>query len=270
MPNDPRPVGIFDSGVGGLTVFAQVMQELPHENLISFGDTARVPYGSKSRETVTKFSRQILRFLISMDVKAVVIACNTISSNGYETLRGDFDGPMVETVGPGARALAAHDGKSVGLIATEATIQSGAYERAVLRINPRVKLRSYACPLFVPLVEEGLIDHEISKVAAQMYLTPLAAHNVTAVLMGCTHYPLLGAVIQEAIAPAVLIDPARAIADELKTQLASRGLLREDGPEPYRKFYVSDNTAKFKRISRLALGEEREAEKVDIEGLANV
>ena len=212
---DKRPIGIFDSGVGGLTVVKEVIRELPFEETVYFGDTARVPYGSKSKETVTKFSSQIIRFLKSKNVKAVIIACNTVSSNSFEELREEFPNlPIIEVVGPGAEScIKATKNNIVGVIGTEATIKSGAYEKRIKALDPKIKVYSKACPLFVPLAEEGWTNNEVAKQTANIYLKELIETGMDCILLGCTHYPLLKACIGETVGKEVkIIDPAAATA----------------------------------------------------------
>ena len=189
---DNRPIGIFDSGVGGLTVVKQIIKALPNEDIIYFGDTARVPYGSKTKETVTNFSAQIIRFLLSKNVKTIIIACNTVSSNSYDELIKMFDLPIIEVVTPGVEAcLNATKNKIVGIIGTEATVKSGAYEKKIRQKDNNIKVYSKACPLFVPLAEEGWTDNDISRQTAEIYLRDLTEKNIDSIILGCTHYPLL-------------------------------------------------------------------------------
>lgn len=262
---DNRPIGVFDSGVGGLTVVKQVVKVLPHENIIYFGDTARVPYGSKSKETVTKFSSQIIRFLLSKNVKSVIIACNTVSSNSYGDLVKEFSLPITEVVTPGAETcLKATKNKIVGIIGTEATIKSGAYEKKLTQKDKNIKVYQKACPLFVPLAEEGWTDNEIAKKTAEIYLKSLLDKGVDSIILGCTHYPLLkkciGAVAGENVK---IIDPAAAAAKKMKELLKSLSMLGENKGDI--QFYVSDNSEKFSLICRSVLKKDCAAEKIDIE-----
>lgn len=259
-------IGIFDSGVGGLTVASEVIKALPNENIIYFGDTARVPYGSKSKETVTKFSKQIVNFLISRNVKAVIVACNTASSSSYDELLEAFDIPFVEVVNPGVSlCLSKPDIKKIGVIGTERTIKSGAYERNIKKARPDMLVYSKACPLFVPLAEEGWTDNTVADMAAHIYLSKLVDLDIDALILGCTHYPLLRACIQKAIGDRIIINPAEAAAQEIKAFLDRTGLLNDSGKLPQHTFYVSDNTEKFDLICRLVLGKSYKAEIVDIE-----
>ncbi|MDR2903803.1 MAG: glutamate racemase [Clostridiales bacterium] len=260
-------IGIFDSGVGGLTVVNEVIKALPDENIIYFGDTARVPYGSKSKETVTKFSKQIVRFLLSKNVKTVIIACNTASSSSYEALADAFDVPFIEVVRPGVSLCLAQPGvKKVGVIGTERTVTSGAYERYLKQKRPDIAVFSKACPLFVPLAEEGWTDNAVADRTAEIYLRELVEKEIDALILGCTHYPLLKNCIQKAIGDCRIINPAEAAAQDIRRFLSDAGLLNLSEKPPVHAFYASDNTSKFDAVCRLVLGKPCSAEIVDIEG----
>lgn len=263
---DNRPIGIFDSGVGGLTVVNEVMKLLPNEDIIYFGDTARVPYGSKSKETVTKFSSQIIRFLISKNVKAIIIACNTVSSNCFSELKNNFNVPIVEVVGPGAYACArATKNNIVGVIGTEATIRSKAYEKKIKDINNNINVYSKSCPLFVPLAEEGWTNNEIARMTAEIYLKELIDTGIDSILLGCTHYPLLKECIKTVIGDYInIINPAEATALNVKDFLENNNMLNGENNCTH-IFYVSDNTAKFDLICNIVLNENYNAQMVDIE-----
>lgn len=185
---DNRPIGIFDSGLGGLTVLSEYVKTLPNEDYIYFGDNARVPYGSKSKETIIEYSRQIVKFLISKDVKLIVIACGTASANAFDTLKNEFNVPIRTIITPTAKQVKE---KNVGIIATKATITSKAWENAIKEFNPDCNIYSKACPLFVPIVEEGLVKTELSKLAIKMYLNEFLNKNIDNLILGCTHYPIL-------------------------------------------------------------------------------
>ncbi len=262
---DNRPIGVFDSGVGGLTVVKQIIKALPNEDIIYFGDTARVPYGSKSKETVTKFSSQIIRFLLSKNVKAVIIACNTVSSNSYDELIKEFDLPIIEVVTPGAEAcLKETKNKIVGIIGTEATIKSGAYEKKLINLDSGVKVYQKACPLFVPLAEEGWTDNNISKETAEIYLKELLDKGIDSIVLGCTHYPLLKKCIGKVVGENVrIIDPAAETARKTKEYLKNNNALGNNKGKT--EFYVSDNTEKFSLICRAVLKKDCSAEKIEIE-----
>ncbi|MCJ7855307.1 glutamate racemase [Lachnospiraceae bacterium NSJ-143] len=264
---DNRPIGIFDSGVGGLTVTRRVMDELANEEIVYFGDTARVPYGSKSKDTITKFAKQDIRFLISKDVKAVVIACNTVSSNSLDELKEAFDIPVFGVVKPGAvQAAKATQNNNIGVIATAATVRSGAYKREILNINNGSNVSSRACPLFVPLAEEGWSDEEVTYLTAKKYLSGLIEKNIDTLVLGCTHYPLLRNCIQRTFGESVrLIDPAYETAVVLKEYLVKNDMLRISSEPAQNRFYVSDKTETFSKICRQALGREFEADLINIE-----
>ncbi len=252
------PIGVFDSGVGGLTVAREIMRQLPNERIVYFGDTARVPYGSKSRETVTRFSRQILHFLQSQDVKAIVVACNTASAYALEELEKEADIPMIGVVRPGARAaLAATVNKKIGVVGTEATINSGIYSRYIQEHDSGVTIMGKACPLFVPLVEEGLWEDPVTDEIARRYLTELVDSGIDTLILGCTHYPMLRSTVGKIMGESVtLVNPAYETARELKALLADKGLESghrpELGTELYR-FYVSDAADKFQRFANSIL-----------------
>lgn len=264
---DNRPIGIFDSGVGGLTVVKQIMKELPNEDLVYFGDTARVPYGSKSKDTVTKFSEQIIRFLKTKNVKAIVIACNTVSSNCYESLINTFpELPIIEVVTPGVEScLATTKNKRVGLIGTVGTVTSGSYEKKLKDADSEIEVYKKACPLFVPLAEEGWVNNEVAKLTAKSYLNELMDKKIDSLILGCTHYPILKACIGEIVGEDVtIVDPAKATALRLKKYIQTHSMnnLQEKGTHI---FYVSDNNSQFDIICKRVLNEICKAEQVDIE-----
>lgn len=249
------PIGVFDSGVGGLTVAKEIMSQLPDEEIIYFGDTARVPYGNKSKETVTAYSRQITQFLLSKQVKAVVIACNTASAFALETVQQEVPVPMLGVVKPGAKTAAAttRNGR-IGVIGTEGTIRSGLYEEYLREINPRCQVYGQACPLFVPLVEEGWIDDDITKQVSDRYLSNLLKEDVDTIVLGCTHYPLLRKVVQKTVGEKVtLVNPAYETARELKHMLTERGWLNDGSKAPNHTFYVSDGAEKFRQFANSIL-----------------
>lgn len=269
---DTRPIGVFDSGVGGLTVVKQVMKVMPHENIVYFGDTARVPYGSKSKEAVTKFSLQNVRFLETKDVKAIIVACNTASSNSLDAMRAATDTPIFGVVVPGVEAaVRATQNHKVGIIGTAATVRSGAYETMIREENPDIQVFSKACPLFVPLAEEGWTDNEVSRLTAQSYLQELLAKGIDSLVLGCTHYPLLKRCIGTTVGDAVkLVDPAKATARQVKEFLAERDQLNENEEEGVRRFYLSDTTNTFGFLCQKALKHPYEAEIIDIENINKI
>ncbi len=251
-----KAIGIFDSGVGGLTVLKEVVRALPQEDTIYLGDTARVPYGTKSPETVVRYSRQIARYLYSRDIKLLVVACNTASAVALATLQQEFDIPVVGVIEPGARAaaLATRSGK-VGVIGTAGTVASSAYTKAIKRINPDIEVASRACPLFVPLAEEGWVDNEVARLTARIYLEDLKKHGVDTLVLGCTHYPILKEVIAEVMGPGVtLVDSAEQTALTVARILAEQGLLRPEKERGNHHYYVTDIPAGFIRVGNRFLG----------------
>ena len=253
-----RPVGVFDSGVGGLTVAREIMRQLPNERIVYFGDTARVPYGSKSPETITKFSRQIARFLQTQEVKAIVVACNSVSACAMDVLEKEIDLPIVDVVKPGARtAIEATKNDRIGVIATEATIGSGIYSRYIKENDARATVLSKACPLFVPLVEEGLWEDPVTDEIAGRYLGELIDVGIDTLILGCTHYPIIRSTIGRIMGEGVtLVNPAYETARELKRILQEKGLESEHRPglgtELYR-FFVSDAADKFQKFANSIL-----------------
>lgn len=248
------PIGVFDSGVGGLTVAREIMRQIPNEKIIYFGDTARVPYGSKSKETVTRFSRQIVRFLQTYRVKTIVVACNTASAYALDDLERETDIPIIGVVKPGAKVAAdtTKNGK-IGVIATEATIGSRIYSQYIKKLNPDVTIYGKACPLFCPLVEEGLWEDPVTDEIAKRYLTELIDIDIDTLILGCTHYPLIRSTLARIMGDKVtLVNPAYETARELKQMLEKQGLLNETegklGENKY-QFYVSDGAEKFKNFA---------------------
>ena len=265
---DNRPIGVFDSGVGGLTVAKQIIKILPCEDIVYFGDTARVPYGAKSPETITKFSEQIIRFLLEKNVKAVVIACNTVSSNCYESLSETFkELPIIEVVTPGVEScLKTTKNKKVGLIGTKGTVTSGAYERRLKAADSEIQVFKKACPLFVPLAEEGWTENDIAKLTVKEYLSELVNNGIDSLILGCTHYPILKATIGEFIGEKItIVDPAKETAHKLMEFLEKNDMLTENEYEGKKEFYVSDNYANFDQLCKRVLKYKCKAEKVDIE-----
>ena len=253
-----KAIGIFDSGVGGLTVLKEVVRTLPQEDTIYLGDTARVPYGTKSPETVVRYSRQIARYLYSRDIKLLVVACNTASAVALAALQQEFDIPVVGVIEPGALAAAkaTRSGK-VGVIGTAATVASSAYTKAIKRINPEIEVVDRACPLFVPLAEEGWVDNEVARLTAAIYLEDLKNKGVDTLVLGCTHYPILKDVIAQAMGPGVtLVDSAEETALTVSGILSERGLLRPKGERGNHHYYVTDIPAGFIRVGNRFLGGE--------------
>jgi glutamate racemase len=250
-----KPIGVFDSGVGGLTVAASLRRRLPGESILYLGDTARLPYGTKSPETVTRYTERNLRFFAERGVKAVVVACNTASALALPNLKPSL--PTWGVIGPGAeKALELSRNRRIGVIATESTIRSDAYGEALRRRCPEVEVESRACPLFVPLVEEGWLDDPIAEAIAERYLAPLRAAQVDTVVLGCTHYPLLKSVIQRTLGADVsLVDSAEAVAEAVAQGLEAAGLL-EDSPRPGIRVCCTDIGAPFLRTIQRVLGPE--------------
>lgn len=267
---DQRPIGVFDSGLGGLTALRELRKLLPGEDLIYFGDTGRVPYGGRGRETILRYARQDVKFLRSFDLKAIVVACGTVSANALTELKGENDIPIFGVVTPSARAaVKATRNKKVGLIGTAASIRSGAYEEEMGRLDPDVRVTALACPLFVPLVENGRFrpGDTVVELMAEEYLAPMKAAGVDTLVLGCTHYPLLSQVIGNFMGSGVtLIDSGAACADRAGEGLGEHGLLaeRESGSCRY---FVSDSTQDFARLASIFLGEPvtGTVERVDIE-----
>lgn len=248
------PIGVFDSGVGGLTVAREIMRQIPNERIVYFGDTARVPYGSKSKETVTKYSRQIVRFLETQNVKAIVIACNTASAYALEQIEKEIKVPIIGVVKPGAvtAARATQNGK-VGVIATEGTIQSEIYTQYIKELKQDAKVIGKACPLFVPLVEEGLLEDPVTDEIAQRYLSVLIDSGIDTLILGCTHYPLIRSTVGKVMGDKVtLVNPAYETAIELKRLLENHNMLQDEKPalgtNQY-QFFVSDGADKFQQFA---------------------
>lgn len=251
------PIGVFDSGVGGLTVAREIMRNLPKEDIVYFGDTARVPYGSKSKDNIIRYSRQIIHFLQTKGVKAIVIACNTASALALDTVKDEFDIPIIGVVEPGARAaLAVTVNKKIGVIGTEATVRSSMYEKIIQGINPEVSVIGKACPLFVPLVEEGFKKHQVTDEIIDYYLAGLKKSDIDALILGCTHYPLLRSKIREYVGDTItLVNPAYETAMDLKRILQEMDMENPDieGDHGSYSFYVSDAADKFKQFANSIL-----------------
>lgn len=256
------PIGVFDSGVGGLTVAREIMRQLPEERMVYFGDTARLPYGNKSKENVIRFSEQIIRFLRTKDVKAIVIACNTASSHALEAVRKSEDIPIIGVINAGARAAvsATRNGK-IGVIGTQGTISSKAYSVVLKEMNPNVEVFGKACPLFVPLVEEGFFHDTVTDEIASRYLSVLKEKYVDTLVMGCTHYPLLRSTIAKIMGDDVtLVNPAYETAVQLKMLLKSMEMNCDPGQnlplEEKYQFFVSDMAERFSSFATSILPEE--------------
>jgi glutamate racemase len=255
-PNE-KPIGVFDSGIGGLTVVHALLRELPNENIVYFGDTARVPYGPKSPQVVREYAAQDVDFLMAKDIKMVVIACNTVSAVALDVVQKRARMPVVGVIIPGAGAAAAATRKRrVGVIGTIATVNSNAYTNAIQQIDRQVQVFSRACPLFVPLAEEGWIDHKVTELVAKEYLFPFKLEKIDTLILGCTHYPVLRNAIRSAVEPNVtLIDSGSATAAEVSRVLDENGLRNSSTDRPNLQFFVSDFPSKFTEIGERFLGQ---------------
>ncbi len=278
------PIGVFDSGVGGLTVVKELMEQLPDERIVYYGDTARVPYGNKSKETVIRYSREIADFLCEQKVKAIVVACNTASALALEELKKSVEVPIIGVVKPGARAAADASQKGkIGVIATRATVSSGIYEAYLKEKRPDIRVYAKACPLFVPLVEEGLTDDPITDSIIHMYLDGLLAEGIDALVLGCTHYPLLRDSIARAVGKDVtLVNPAYETARSFKALLDEKELLCGTGEKngqnaenrmiagtrPGNEFFVSDSPEQFRNFAGNVLSIRIGAEDVKVKAFA--
>ena len=253
---DPRPIGVFDSGVGGLTVVRELLHQLPHESLVYFGDTARVPYGNKSPDTVRRYAREILGFLVERDVKMVVVACNTVSAVALDVVQKRARMPVVGVIVPGAEAAGrATTKKRIGVIGTYATINSNSYTNALRHIDATIKTFPQPCPLFVPLAEEGWVDHPVTQMVAREYLFPLTVQKIDTLILGCTHYPVLREAIAAAIGSSVtLIDSGAATAEEVVRVLTDKDLRNPSTQRPNLQFFVSDIPTKFTEVGEQFLG----------------
>ena len=251
-------IGVFDSGLGGLTVVHELMRQLPSENIVYYGDTARVPYGTKSKESIIRFSRENTKVLLKHKVKMIVVACNSSSSYALATLKKEFRVPIVGVIRPGAKKAAALTrNKKVGVIATSATVASGEYERAVKRHDKTVKVFSKACPLFVPLAEEGWMHKPATLNIAREYLAPLKKLNIDTLILGCTHYPLLKKTLQKVVGKKiVLVDSAKEVAYDVKKILTELGGRKVSKSKARYKFLISDRPQAFGKIAKKFLGRE--------------
>jgi glutamate racemase len=252
-----KAIGIFDSGIGGLTVLKEIVAKLPEENIIYLGDTARVPYGIRSAETVTRYSFENTQFLLSQEIKMLVVACNTASAVSLDAVKKEFPLPIIGVLEPGARAaVAVTKTRKIGVIGTEATIGSGAYEKAIRRLAPDIEVHSLACPLFVQLAEEGWTDNDVAMLVAEKYLSSLRGTGIDTLVLGCTHYPLLKAVISKSVGSGItLIDSATETAKEVADVLEKLKWKGNGRGEGIRKYYVTDTPARFEKIGKLFLGD---------------
>ncbi len=260
LNGNDRPIGVFDSGIGGLTVLKEIMEKLPQENTIYLGDTARVPYGIRSPETVIKYSFENTKFLFSRGIKILVIACNTASSISLDAIKNSISMPVIGVIEPGAKAaVKATRNKRVGIIGTDATITSNAYTNVIKTLDERIEVFGLPCPLFVPLVEEGWTNGNIATLIARKYLNIMKKKDIDTLVLGCTHYPLLKTVISKVMGRGIrLIDSAVEISHEIKTTLETMSIIRQQVERPVREFYVTDLPEKFLKIGERFLGKKIE------------
>lgn len=251
-----RPIGVFDSGIGGLTVTRALMERLPFEDIVYFGDTARVPYGVKSVATIEQFTQQIVDFLLQQEVKLLVIACNTISAVAANKIRSRVPVPVIDVIDAGARnAVAVTRNDAIGVIATPTTVNSNAYARGVHALNPAARVYSQACPLLVPLVEEGWLDHPVTRLTAQEYLKPVLAEGIDTLVLGCTHYPLLKPLLAEEAGERIrLVDSAVSVAEQVAAKLSELDLNNPQRGEPTYRYYVTDIPLRFQTMGERFLG----------------
>ena len=270
---DTRPIGVFDSGLGGLTALRELANLLPQEELIYFGDTGRVPYGSRSPETIIRYARQDVAFLLGFRPKAIVIACGTVSTTALDTLRAEYDLPIFGVVEPAVQTAAdLSQSGHIGLIGTSATIRSGAYERALSHLRPEARVTARACPLFVPLVENGRYapGDPVTELVAREYLEPFRAVGVDTLILGCTHYPLLRQVITQVMGPQVaLVDVGAQCARWVVEYLTRQDLLAGAAGSGSRRYFVSDSTSDFGNLASIFLGQDvsGQVEQADVSGL---
>ncbi len=263
-----NPIGVFDSGIGGLTVVKQIKSFLPNENIVYFGDTARVPYGSKSNATVIEYALQDAQFLLKKNVKLIVVACNTVSSVALQVLRDKINLPIIGMITPGAKmALKETANNKIGVIGTYATVNNKAYSKEIKKFDKKSKVFEKACPLFVPFAEEGWLNTEATKLVAKEYLKELKEKEIESLILGCTHYPLLHDVIQEAIGDKVkLIDSGIAASFEVREHLQARNLLNDSAAKGEDLYFVSDLPEKFRTVAELFLGKKiQHLQKIDLE-----
>lgn len=260
MLKKDHPIGVFDSGLGGLTVVKELMRQLPGEDIIYFGDTARVPYGTKSKEAIIRFSHENTKFLLKHKVKMVVVACNSSTSFALESLRKSYPLPILGVIMPGAKKAAQVTKKKVvGVVATSATIASGQYAKTLKQIDSKIRVINQPCPLFVPLVEEGWFRETATELIAKHYLEKLLRSKVDAVILGCTHYPLLKEVLQKVLGPKTfLVDSAKEVARDVEDMLETLGIANKAKRQARYHFFVSDKPHHFKRQAKRFLGRDIE------------
>jgi len=265
---DNRPIGVFDSGLGGLTVLKEIKSLIPTESVVYFGDNGRAPYGTKSTDTIVKYTFQDIRFLLNQDIKMIVIACNTASACSLKLVKDSFDIPVIEVTEPGAiTAVNETKNKKIGVIGTVATVTSGVYERAISRLDSSIEIVQKACPLFVPLVEEGWWENDIAYRIAEEYLEPLKKEEIDTLVMGCTHYPLLYNTISKVMGPSVkLVSSALEVTKVVRKILSEMDIMRDERVRPVYRYYTSDSVEKFESLGSAILESDiHSAEKIDIE-----
>lgn len=249
-----KAIGVFDSGIGGLTVYKALKEKLPNEKVIYLGDTARLPYGTKSAETIIKFSDGNALFLLTKSVKIIVVACNSSSSYAVPFLQDKFDIPVIGVIEPGAEAAVKHSKNKIGVIGTAATIKSGSYEKSIIERRSDARVISKACPLFVPLVEEGWIDHKVTRLVTEEYLLPLKEEGIDTLVLGCTHYPVLKKVIADVLGKEIrLIDSAITTAEKVYDILKSLGWINSAQNPDDDEFFVTDFPDRFKKVGEIFL-----------------
>ena len=265
-----KPIGVFDSGIGGLTVVKRIAASLPEENIVYFGDTARVPYGSKSNDTVIEYSLEDARFLMQKNVKAIVVACNTASSIAMGELKRNFTVPIIGMIEPGAQtAIKSTKNKRIGVIGTRATISNMAYSKKIKELNPQIEVFETACPLFVPLAEEGWVNHKATYEIAEEYLKGLREKDIDTLVLGCTHYPILSEVIQKVMGENVqLVDSGIVATEMIRNELDRTDLHTNSYAVGNQVLYVSDIPTKFREVAELFLGKPvKDVYKVEVEHL---
>ena len=259
--NKRNPIGVFDSGLGGLTVVKELIRQLPNEDIVYFGDTARVPYGTKSKNSIIQFSRENTKVLLENKVKIVVVACNSSSSYALASLRKEFDIPIMGVIDPGAKkAVEVTKNNKVGVIATSATVHSRSYDKAIKKQNKKVTIVSQPCPLFVPLVESGWFKKKASHLIAEEYLSKIKQKKIDTLILGCTHYPLLKTILKKVMSKNVyLVDSAKEVASEVKKALALKGLNQKKTRVGKHKIIISDEPQEFQRIAKTFLNKKRQS-----------
>ncbi len=260
-----RPIGMFDSGVGGLTVALEVVKQLPNEEIIYFGDTERNPYGNKSNKVIIDYSNQIMRFLTEKNIKLAIIACNTSSIASIEQLRKNFSIPIIGVVEPGISAIIeATSNNKIGLLATESTVKSGMYEKCIKEKSPSAEIYKKACPLLVPLAEEFMFDNEITYLTAKYYIDDLITEGIDSIVLGCTHFSLHKNTIKKVVGDIKIIDPAQKTIEEVKETLINNNIINNSKEKIMHKFYVSGEKEKFSQILNYLFRDNFNVEKVDI------